>query len=146
MQATASIMQVLQTLVQQGGMGTLVTPQNIYNTISEYIEQAGYKNPDQFISNPANMPPPPPPQPSVEEKVQAQKAQVELQKLQLQAKEIQSDTMIKEAELDLKKREAAIEMALKRKELQLKESELKLNQAELVLESVQERPVAIGKT
>jgi len=37
-------------------------------------------------------------------------------------------------------------MALKRKELQLKESELKLNQAELVLESVQERPVAIGKT
>ena len=146
MQATASIMQVLQTLVQQGGMGTLVTPQNIYNTISEYIEQAGYKNPDQFISNPANMPPPPPPQPSVEEKVQAQKAQVELQKLQLQAKEIQIDTMIKEAELDLKKREAAIEMALKRKELQLKESELKLNQAELVLESVQERPVAIGKT
>ena len=54
--------------------------------------------------------------------------------------------VIKEAELDLKKREAAIEMALKRKELQLKESELKLNQAELVLESVQERPVAIGKT
>ena len=146
MQATASIMQVLQTLVQSGGMGTLVTPQNIYNTISEYIEQAGYKNPDQFISNPANMPPPPPPQPSVEEKVQAQKAQVELQKLKLQAKEIQIDTMIKEAELDLKKREAAIEMALKRKELQLKESELKLNQAELVLESVQERPVAIGKT
>ena len=36
-------------------------------------------------------------------------------------------------------------MALKRKELQLKESELKLNQAELVLESVQERPVAIEK-
>ena len=146
MQTTASIMQIIQQVIQQGGMGTLVTQQNIYNTISEFIEQAGYKNPDQFISNPANMPPPPPPQPSVEEKVQAQKAQVELQKLQLQAKELEIDTQIKAQELDLKKREAAIEMAIKKQELEIKVAEHKLKEAELVLEATQERPVALGDT
>ena len=41
MQTMSSIMQILGTLVQQGGMGTLVTPQNLYNAISEYISQAG---------------------------------------------------------------------------------------------------------
>ena len=146
MQTTASIMQIIQQVIASGGMGTLVTQQNIYNTISEFIEQAGYKNPDQFISNPANMPPPPPPQPSVEEKVQAQKAQVELQKLQLQAKELEIDTQIKAQELDLKKREAAIEMAIKKQELEIKVAEHKLKEAELVLEATQERPVALGDT
>jgi len=146
MQTSASIMQILQSLIQAGGMGTLVTPQNIYNTIKEYIEQAGYKNPDEFISNPANMPPPPPPQPSVEEKVQQQKAQVELQKLQLQAQELQIDTQIKSQELELKKREASVELAIKKKELEIKVAEHELKEAELVLEATQKRPVAIGDT
>lgn len=146
MQTSASIMQILQSLVQVGGMGTLVTPQNIYNTISEYIEQAGYKNPDAFISNPANMPPPPPPQPSVEEKVANKKAEVELQKLQLQAKELEIDTQIKAQELELKKREASVNLAIKKKELEIKVAEHSLKEAELVLEATQKRPVAIGDT
>ena len=142
----SSIMQILGTLVQNGAMGSLVTPKNLYNAVSEYIAQAGYKNTDQFISNPEMMPPQAPPEPSLEEKVAAQKAQVELQKLQLQAQELEIDTQLKAQELKLKQEEAAIDLAIKQQELQLKKSQLELNEQELALEAVQNRPVGIGPT
>ena len=140
----SSIMQILGTLVQNGAMGSLVTPKNLYNAVSEYIAQAGYKNTDQFISNPEMMPPKPPPEPTLEEKVAAQKAQVELQKLQLQAKELEIETQLKAQELKLKQEEAAIDLALKQQDLQIKKSQLELNEQELALEAVQNRPIGIG--
>jgi hypothetical protein len=146
MQTMGSIMNIVNALVDKGAMGTLISPDNIYNVLSEYITQAGYKNPDQFVSNPQNMPPKQPPQPTVEEKIANQKAQLEIEKLKLQQQEMQIETQIKAQELKLKARESAIELALKKKDLELKESELDLNQAELVLEQTQKRPVAIGKT
>lgn len=139
-----SIMQILGTLVQNGAMGSLVTPKNLYNAVSEYIAQAGYKNTDQFISNPEMMPPKAPPEPTLEEKVAAQKAQVELQKLQLQAKELEIETQLKAQELKLKQEEAAIDLALKQQDLQIKKSQLELNEQELALEAVQNRPIGIG--
>ena len=146
MQTMTGIMTIIQQLIQNGGMGTLVTPQNIYNAVSEFVAQSGYKNSDMFISNPAMMPPPKPHEPTIEEKVQAQKSQIELQKLQLQAKELEIDTQLKSQELQLKKEEAAIDLALKQQELQLKKSQLDLNEQELALEAVQNRPVGIGPT
>ena len=143
-QTMGSIMQIIQGLIQNGGMGSLVTPQNIYNAVSEFIAQSGYKNADQFISNPAMMPPQPPAPPSLEEKVAQQKAQVELQKLQLQAQELEIDTQLKAQELKLKQEEAAINLALKQQELQIKKSQLDLNEQELALEAVQNRPIGIG--
>ena len=146
MQTMSSIMTILGTLVQSGAMGTLVTSKNLYNAIGEYIAQAGYKNTDQFISNPEMMPPKPPAEPTLEEKVAAQKAQVELQKLQLQAQELEIETQIKAQELKLKQEGAAIDLAIKTQELKLKKSQLELNEQELALEAVQKRPVAIGPT
>ena len=139
-----SIMQIIQGLIQNGGMGSLVTTENIYNAVSEFIAQSGYKNADQFISNPAMMPPKPPAEPTIDEQVAQQKAQVELQKLQLQAQELQIDTQIKAQELQLKQEESQINMALKIQELKLKKSQLELNEQELALEAVQNRPVGIG--
>jgi len=144
MQTMNGIMQIMQQIVQQGGMGSLVTGKNIYNAVSEFVTQSGYKNPDQFISNPEMMPPPQPPEPTVEEKIANQKAEIELQKLGLQAKQIEIDTAIKAQELKNKQDAAAIDLALKQKELQIKESQLALNQAELALEATQNRPVKIG--
>ena len=146
MQTMSSIMNIMQGLVQNGGMGSLVTPQNIYNAVSEFMAQSGYKNSDMFVSNPQMMPPPQPPQPSIEEKVQQQKAQVELQKLQLQAKELEIETQIKAQELKLKQEESAINLALKNKDLEIKKSQLELNEQELALEAVQKRPIGIGPT
>ena len=146
MQTMSSIMNIMQGLVQNGGMGSLVTPQNIYNAVSEFMAQSGYKNSDMFVSNPQMMPPPQPPQPSIEEKVQQQKAQVELQKLQLQAKELEIETQSKAQEFKLKQEESAINLALKNKDLEIKKSQLELNEQELALEAVQNRPVGIGPT
>ena len=144
MQTMSGIMNILQTVVQNGGMGSLVTTQNLSNAISEFIAQSGYKNSDMFISNPQMMPPQQPPEPSLDEKVAAQKAQVELQKLQLQAQELEIDTQLKAQELKLKQEEAAVDLALKQQELQIKKSQLELNEQELALEAVQNRPIGIG--
>jgi len=144
MQTMSGIMNILQTVVQNGGMGSLVTTQNLYNAISVFIAQSGYKNSDMFISNPQMMPPQQPPEPSLDEKVAAQKAQVELQKLQLQAQELEIDTQLKAQELKLKQEEAAVDLALKQQELQIKKSQLELNEQELALEAVQNRPIGIG--
>jgi len=143
-QTMGSIMQIIQGLIQNGGMGSLVTAENVYNAVSEFIAQSGYKNADKFISNPAMMPPKPPAEPTLDEKVAQQKAQVELQKLQLQAQELQIDTQIKTQELQLKQEESQINMALKIQELKIKKSQLELNEQELALETVQNRPIGIG--
>jgi hypothetical protein len=144
MQTMSSIMTLLGTLVQGGALGTLVTNQNLYNAISEYIAQAGYKNTDQFISNPEMMPPKEPEQPTVDEQVKIQKAQIELQKLQLQTAELELDTKLKQQELELKKREAKVDFLIKQEELRLKQQRLEQGEMEIALEAVQERPVKIG--
>tara|TARA_R100001460_G_scaffold26190_1_gene52891 strand:- start:1145 stop:3178 length:2034 start_codon:yes stop_codon:yes gene_type:complete len=137
LQSMGSIMGIIQKLIENGGMNTLVTSTNIYNAVSEYVTQAGYKNPDVFVSNPAMMPPPPPPQPTVDEKIATQKRQVELQKLQ-------TDSQVSMLELKLKKDMATVELAIKQQELEINKQELEIKKAELALEVVQERPVKIG--
>ena len=144
MQTMSSIMNILNVLVQQGGMGTLVTSQNLYNAVSEFIAQSGYKNADAFISSPEMMPPPQPPEPSMEEKVAAQKAQIELTKLQLQAAELELDTKLKQQALELKKREAQVDFLIKQQELEIKKQKVDQGEMEIALETVQERPVKIG--
>ena len=143
MQTMSSIMTILGTLVQNGGLDTLVTNQNLYNAISEYIAQAGYKNTDQFVSNPSMMPPKQK-TPTVEEQVKIQKAQIELQKLQLQTAELVLDTKLKQQELELKKREAKVDFLIKQEELRIKQQKLEQGEMEIALEAVQERPVKIG--
>ena len=137
LQSMGSIMGIIQKLIENGGMNTLVTSTNIYNAVSEYVTQAGYKNPDVFVSNPAMMPPPQPPQPTVDEKIATQKRQVELQKLQ-------ADSQVSMLELKLKKDMATVDLAIKQQELEINKQELEIKKAELALEVVQERPVKIG--
>ena len=133
----SSIMSIIQKLIEVGGMNTLVTSQNIYNAVSEFVTQAGYKNPNLFVSNPAMMPPPPPPQPTVDEKIATQKRQVELKKLE-------TDAEVSVMELKLKKDMATVELAIKQQELEINKQELEIKKAELALEVTQERPVKIG--
>ena len=139
MQTMTSIMQIMGTLIQNGGLNRIVTEKNIFNATSEFINLAGYKNPSEFISNPDMMPPSPPPEPTIDEKIQTQKSQVELQKLQ-------TDAQLAAAELQLKQEMAAVELAIKQQELEIKKQQLEINKAELTLEAVQNRPVGIGPT
>jgi len=144
MQTMTGIMTIIQGLIQNGGMGTMVTPQNVYNAVSEFITQSGYKNPDMFVANPANMPPPQPPQPTVEEKIANQKAQIELEKLKLEAAEVELDTKIKQQALELKKRQAKVDTMIKMEELKLKQQKLEQGEFEIAMEATQLKSVAPG--
>tara|TARA_R110000744_G_scaffold10627_2_gene32953 strand:- start:945 stop:2981 length:2037 start_codon:yes stop_codon:yes gene_type:complete len=137
MQTMSGIMTIIQGLIQNGGMGTMVTPQNVYNAVSEFITQSGYKNPDMFVANPANMPPPQPPAPTVEEKIANQKAQIELEKLKLEAAEVELDTKIKQQALELKKREAKVDTMIRMEELKLKQQKLEQGEMSIALDAAQ---------
>ena len=145
MQTMGGIMTIIQGLIQNGGMGSMVTPQNVYNAVSEYITQSGYKNPDMFVANPANMPPPQPPEPTVEEKIANQKAQIELEKLKLEAAEVELDTKIKQQALELKKRQAKVDTMIKMEELKLKQQKLEQGELNIALDAASKKPVAVGE-
>tara|TARA_R100001530_G_scaffold51032_2_gene37877 strand:+ start:497 stop:2548 length:2052 start_codon:yes stop_codon:yes gene_type:complete len=145
MQTMGGIMTIIQGLIQNGGMGTMVTPQNVYNAVSEFITQSGYKNPDMFVANPANMPPPQPPQPTVEEKIANQKAQIELEKLKLEAAEVELDTKIKQQALELKKRQAKVDTMIKMEELKIKQQKLEQGEIEIALDAASKTPVSVVK-
>jgi hypothetical protein len=145
MQTMGGIMTIIQGLIQNGGMGTMVTPQNVYNAVSEFITQSGYKNPDMFVANPANMPQPQPPQPTVEEKIANQKAQIELEKLKLEAAEVELDTKIKQQALELKKRQAKVDTMIKMEELKIKQQKLEQGEIEIALDAASKTPVSVVK-
>ena len=67
-QQHAMLMQIAQTqaqAVQAGALDKLVSMQNIYNTQARIIENAGFKDADEFWLDPSKQPPqqPQPPQP-----------------------------------------------------------------------------------
>ena len=59
LQVLQGVLGVQEKLIQNGGMG-LVNPQNIFNTLEKYLENAGYKDATQFFNNTSTQPPQPP--------------------------------------------------------------------------------------
>ena len=110
--ALAQILAIQEKLIQAGGMGTLVDQNKIYNTISKIVEVAGYKSPEQFFINPANVPPKPPQPPESKNPlvgVAMQELELERQKamadIQLQQQKLEADIALKREKImaDLEK-------------------------------------------
>ncbi|MHB1328534.1 MAG: portal protein [Gemmatimonadales bacterium] len=86
--------------VKAGGMGLIVTPKNIYNAQARICENAGFKNPAEFWTDPGDrMPEPPKPAPDP----------VKMRELDIKGKEVE----IKRKEVDDKAKQAGIETTLK---------------------------------
>jgi len=83
---------------QQGWEGPIITKENVFNLIKRVVENSGFKNPEEFATDPRNAPPQ---QPKEDPKVQVEKA-----KLQLKEQEAQMD-----AQHDERKLQAEIEAA-----------------------------------
>jgi hypothetical protein len=154
--------EMAQAVVSNGGMGILITEQNIYNILKEMTENAGYKDVSRYWNDPSS----PQGQQALKQKAEADakpkpddiKAQAQMataqatgQKHQADAMQAQSTTQLQMAELELKKQEAV----LKAREMSLKEDQLALereqfqwerakNEAEFELERNQQRAVALG--
>lgn len=141
-----SVAQAQALAVQGGLMGRIVTEKNIYNVQAKIVENAGFKNVDDFWADPDKMPPPQP-QPNPEQmKVEAEiekgkaelqlKAQESQQDLQLEREKMmleaqkdrqhaQLDVMRLQFQAELDRRQAMMDAALERwkaqQEIQLKQ-------------------------
>ena len=120
------ILNVQEKLISRGGMG-LVDTQKIYNTIERYLENAGYKDANQFFNNPATQPPKQPmpkkPDPAMalaqqelmmkqaKERAELQlKAQKQQTDAQLKATKMRQDDQLKRERLDLDQQRLATEV------------------------------------
>lgn len=79
------LQQVLMAQMQLAPVG-IARPENVYNTASRWVQAIGFRQPDEFWTNPAKQPPqPPPPNPQIEaEKIKAQ-AQMQIKSAEMQA-------------------------------------------------------------
>jgi len=105
LQVLQQVLNVQEKLIQAGGMGTLVTPQNVYNTLQKFLENAGYKDASQFFVNPATVPPQPPKQEKPDPAIQLAAQQIEMQKQKAMA-----DINIKNKKLQLDEQKLAAQL------------------------------------
>ena len=119
--------------------GYLIQPQHIHSLASEFIKNAGYRNPAKFIGDPSQVKPPEPqPTPDmIAAQGESQKDMADAQLKQVQAQAQQAEAQLKQTELQIKLENMKFEREkfewMKKKEA-----------AELGLEAVQKRPVGIG--
>ncbi len=129
LQVLQQVLAVQEKLIQNGGMG-LVTPQNIFNTLEKYLENAGYKDATQFFINPSTVPPQPPkqqqPDPALE--IAKQDIQMRQQKamgdLQLKQKKQEQDNIIKMQRLNLDEQKLATQVVKDQKVSDLEKEKL----------------------
>jgi hypothetical protein len=87
MQATlGNIMAVQEKVVGAGGLGVMVTMENLYDTAARFVEAGGFKNVDSFFTDPRNVPPEARPKPAEDPNLIAAKAaaEVELRKVEIE--------------------------------------------------------------
>jgi hypothetical protein len=101
-QKIQQINSMLQTLVPflQFGYGDVISPENLYNSVTTMYELMGWKNPDRFATNPGKV------SPEAQQKEQQQQQQVEqlmqeLEKNQGQLEEMSKMLQDKEVEHQL---------------------------------------------
>jgi len=109
----------------KGGL-KIVNEQNMYNLGASLVRAMGFQNVDDFLTNPANVPPQQGPSP--QEQMQQMEVQIKQKELEIKAAEVQ----IKAQKVQQDAQEAAVDAQLK--------------MAELQLEREQKRAVAIGAT
>ena len=129
LEVLGKVLGVQEKLLQAGDMG-LVTPQNIYNTLENYLQNSGYKDASQFFVNPATTPPKPPKQPQVDPAIQLaqqdlqmrqQKAQADIE---LKAQKQKADEVFKAGKLDLDQQKLATDIINKEKGNQMEKEKL----------------------
>lgn len=123
-----NILQMQKEAIQVG----LTSPDKIYNALAKLTQNAGFKNPEEFWTNPAENPAPPAPQgPTIEE--QAIQAQMEID-----AMKVQAENARKLAELEERQRKDILDAQLKERELAFNEWKTKLeNETKLLIAELQ---------
>jgi hypothetical protein len=124
----------------------VASPKNIYHALTKLTENAGFKDVENFWTNPDENPPPPP-QPNPDEmKLQGQ-MQIEQMKLQADAQKFQAETEVKRVEaenaasLEIQKFQAQAEIDQRQaeqemlREQQRSQNDLQLEREKMMLEA-----------
>ena len=132
-----SLVAIQEKIIAAGGMGLLVTPKNVFNTLKEIGMNMGLKNIEEYITDPEEGQAQGQQQQEDPEagkqQVEAMKVQVDMQKLKLEAKKLE----IEEEKLKFEEQTLMAEMQMQREENQLKS-------AEMQMEALTDRAVKLG--
>jgi hypothetical protein len=109
----------------------ITSPDKIYNALAKLTQNAGFKNPEEFWTNPADAPPAPPPSPTIEEQaIQAQK--------EIDAMKVQAENARKAAEIEERQRKDAVDYEMKQRQLAFDEYKLNLeNDTKILIAELQ---------
>lgn len=132
------IEQTVQSIAAAGGLGTIITPTNVWNLAMEKARVAGRKDGALFFTQPQSDEIDQ--GPSVEEQVKM--AEIEIKKAQVEVQTKEAD--IKELDLALKARQLELEERLAELKERIHEDENAFKLAELKLETDQQRAVKVG--
>ena len=89
-QAKAAQLQNVYQLQQSGMQVGMVTPKHLYHTAAKIVENAGFKDVQNFLQDPSTVPPPPP-QPPIELQVEQLRQQGEAQRLAMEDQQHQRE-------------------------------------------------------
>lgn len=105
-----AIWQRQKTIVDAGGLGSLITPMNIYNNCAELAKNAGYKTPEKFFTLVEKIPQ------QGGEQNRALAAQLQLAQQQLQLEQQKATLQAQRAQMDHQR--AMLDLRLKAKDIE----------------------------
>lgn len=138
------LMATQQALVAGGGLGTLISPTNIYNLAMEQSRILGRKDGNRFFTAPQSDEIPDQ-GPSMEEQVKMMQAETDRMKAQTEAQLEQQELEIKAAKQMLEEEKLELERARLAFEEKKHQDENEFRLFEAKLEAQQDRSVLIGK-
>ena len=120
--------------VKMGGMGLLVTPKNLYNTQAKMVENAGFKNVEDFWTDPQDRMPEPQPDPKVE--LEKEKAQIDKESKEHQ---MQLDQRKADQEFQHKERMAQLEYQIELQKMELEKVKMAIGMEHEQVKSAMQR-------
>lgn len=129
-----TMLQMTQTVIEQGGMGILTDHKKVYNILTELSKNAGYRDVSRFWLDPES--------PEAQQAIRAmqeasQKPSPEEIKAQSDAMSKQSEAQSKQTQQQLDSQKLGADMEIRKRELALKERQASLEESRLQLEREQ---------
>jgi len=126
------LLQVIQqqlAMLQNGGMGTLVSLEHLFNALTDFLRISGIDTPEQYWLDPS--------QPGVEDVIlqSMNKMDPQLLALQIEAQRIQGEQQIKAAQVSVDEKRVVLQAQRDQGELAARAEQLALEQAKLTKET-----------
>ena len=115
-----------QMLTADPGIQPLYTVENRYNSIRNFLEASGFKNANDFITNPKNVPPPQP-DPAAMLQMEMAKKNMEIQERQVAVAEGKAkvDAELTHMKMEMDRMKSMIDLMVKQREMERKEFDSK---------------------